>query len=117
MEYPSVGLSFGLEPIFVILKEESKKESLVDVYMVPLDTNVETLKLANKLRENKVNVLIEMNKKKVSKCFEYAERENIKYVMIIGENEINSGEYKIKDMNKKEEYSLKYEDLVKYLTK
>ena len=46
-----------------------------------------------------------MNKKKVCKCFEYAERENIKYVMIIGENEINSGVYKIKDMQKKEEYT------------
>ena len=56
-EYPAVGLSFGLEPIFVILKEEMEKKSIVDVYMVPLDTNVETLKLANTLRENGVNVL------------------------------------------------------------
>ena len=117
MEYPAVGLSFGLEPIFVILKEEEEKKSLIDVYMVPLDTNIETLKLANALRENGVNVLIEMNKKKVGKCFEYAERENIKYVMIIGENEINNKVFKIKDMIKKEEYSLGYEELIKYLTK
>ena len=116
-EYPAVGLSFGLEPIFVILKEEMEKKSIVDVYMVPLDTNVETLKLANTLRENGVNVLIEMNKRKVGKCFEYAERENIKYVMVIGENEVNSNQYKIKDMVKKEEYSFELEELVKYLTK
>ncbi len=116
-EYPAIGLSFGLEPIFVILKEEMKKQSLIDVYMVPLDTNVETLKLANMFREKGINVLIEMNKRKVGKCFEYAERENIKYVMIIGENEITSGNYKIKDMVKKEEYSLEYEELIKYLSK
>ena len=116
-EYPAVGLSFGLEPIFVILKEEMEKKSIVDVYMVPLDTNVETLKLANTLRENGVNVLIEMNKRKVGKCFEYAERENIKYVMVIGENEVNSNQYKIKDMVKKEEYSFGLEELVKYLAK
>jgi histidyl-tRNA synthetase len=115
--YPAVGLSFGLEPIFVILKEEEEKKSLIDVYMVPLDTNIETLKLANTLRSNGVNVLIEMNKRKVGKCFEYAERENIKYVMIIGENEINNKVFKIKDMIKKEEYSLEYEELIKYLTK
>ena len=115
--YPAVGLSFGLEPIFVILKEEEKKQSLIDVYMVPLDTNIETLKLANTLRENGVNVLIEMNKKKVGKCFEYAERENIKYVMIIGEDEVKNKVFKIKDMEKKEEYSLEYEELIKYLTK
>ena len=117
MEYPAIGLSFGLEPIFVILKEELNKQSLVDVYMVPLDTNIETLKLANTLRSNGVNVLIEMNKKKVGKCFEYAERENIKYVMIIGENEINSNTYKIKDMIKKEEYSLSKDELIKMLCK
>lgn len=116
MEYPAVGLSFGLEPIFVILKEEMEKQSLIDVYMVPLDTNIETLKLANELRENGVNVLIEMNKRKVGKCFEYAERENIKYVMVIGENEVTSGVYKIKDMIKKEEYSLNVDELKKLLS-
>ncbi len=117
MSYPAVGLSFGLEPIFVILKEESEKKSLVDIYMVPLDTDVETLKLANTLREVGKNVLIEMNKRKVGKCFEYAERENIKYVMVIGENEITSGIYKIKDMIKKEEYSLTIDELKEKLTK
>ena len=115
MEYPAVGLSFGLEPIYVILKEEEQKESLIDVYMVPLDTNIETLKLANILRNNNVNVLIEMNQKKVGKCFEYAERENINYVMIIGEKEKKSGIYKIKDMKKKEEYSLNKEELINLL--
>ena len=113
--YPSVGLSFGLEPIFVILKEEMKKIRFIDIYMVPLDTNTDVLKLATKFRENGYRVLVEMNKKKVGKCFEYAERENIKYVMIIGENEVNSGMYKIKDMDKKEEYSYKFDDLIEFL--
>ena len=113
--YPAVGLSFGLEPIFVILKQIEEKMRLVDIYMVPLDTNIEVLKLANKLRENNYKVLIEMNKKKIAKCFEYAERNNIKYVMIVGENEVNSGIYKIKDMDKKEENSYEIDALIKYL--
>ena len=110
--YPAVGLSFGLEPIFVILSNEEKLNSLIDIYMVPLDTNVETLVLANEFRSKGIKVLIEMNKKKVGKCFEYAERENIKYVMIIGNNEIESNIFKIKDMEKKEEYSLKVEEII-----
>ena len=115
--YPAVGLSFGLEPIFVILKQEMEKTRLIDIYMVPLDTNIDTLKLATKLRNEGYRVLIEMNKKKVGKCFEYAERNNIKYVMIIGLDEVNSGTYKIKDMEKKEEYSYNEEELFKYLAK
>ena len=113
--YPAIGLSFGLEPIFVILKQEMEKTRLIDIYMVPLDTNVEVLKLATTLREEGYRVLIEMNKKKIGKCFEYAERNNIKYVMIVGDNEVNSGIYKIKDMDKKEEYSYNQEELIKYL--
>ena len=115
--YPAIGLSFGLEPIFVILKQAMKKTSLIDIYMVPLDTNVEVLKLATDLRAKGFRVLIEMNKKKIGKCFEYAERNNIKYVMIIGENEVNTGIYKIKDMDKKEEYSYRIDELNKYLDK
>lgn len=112
-EYPAVGLSFGLEPIFVILNNENNDDSLIDIYMVPLDTNIETLKLANEFRNNDIRVLIEMNKKKIGKCFEYAERENIKYVMIIGNNEIESNIYKIKDMKKKEEYNLDKDAIIK----
>ena len=113
--YPAIGLSFGLEPIFVILKQEMEKTRLIDIYMVPLDTNVETLKLATKLREEGFKVLIEMNKKKIGKCFEYAERNNIKYVMIIGENEVTSGKYKIKNMEEKVEYSYNLKELIEYL--
>ena len=60
-EYPAVGLSFGLEPIYVILKEEMKDEPISDIYMVPLDTSIDTLRLATSLRSIGFKVLIEMN--------------------------------------------------------
>ena len=116
-EYPAVGLSFGLEPIYVILKEEMKDEPISDIYMVPLDTNVDVLRLATSLRSIGFRVLIEMNKRKVGKCFEYAERNNIPFVMIIGNDEVSSGNYKIKDMTKKEEYTFNTNELVDFLKK
>ena len=116
-EYPAVGLSFGLEPIYVILKEEMKDESISDIYMVPLDTNVDVLRLATSLRSLGFRVLIEMNKRKVGKCFEYAERNNIPFVMIIGNDEVSSGKYKIKDMIKKEEYIFNNDELIDFLKK
>ena len=113
-EYPAIGLSFGLEPIFVILKEQYAKLSLLDIYMVPLSTDIYTLKLANTLRKANYRVLIEMNKKKIGKCFEYAERENIHYVMVVGENEVSSKTFKIKDMVLKQEYIVEEENLVNF---
>lgn len=113
--YPAVGLSFGLEPIYTILKQEELNSSVLDVFMVPLDTQIDTLKLANELRKNDIKVLIEMNKKKIGKCFEYAERENIRFVMIIGGNEVESNNYKIKDMIEKEEYSMKKDEILDFI--
>lgn len=118
-EYPAVGLSFGLEPIFVILKENEKKVRLIDIYMVPFGEEkerVETLKLASKFRSMGYRVLIEMKKKKIGKCFEYADRENIHYVMIIGSDEVNSQVFKIKDMDEKVEHTYNLLELEGYLS-
>ncbi len=117
-EYPAVGLSFGLEPIFVILKESEKKVRLIDIYMVPFGEEkerVETLKLASKFRSMGYRVLIEMKKKKIGKCFEYADRENIHYVMIVGSDEVNSQVFKIKDMDEKIEHTYSLLELEEYL--
>ena len=85
-------MSFGLVPICEILrkKEVNIEENLYDLYIVPLDQNAEitSLRLANILRSNGVKVIIEMNKKKIKKCFEWANKKNIPYVTVIGEDEI-----------------------------
>lgn len=113
--YPAIGLSFGLEPIYTILKEEYQNNSLVDIYLVPLDTNMETLKIASSLRCEGIKVLIEMNKKKVGKCFEYAEHENINFISIVGSNEVETGILRVKNMLTKEEKEVKIDDLVNFL--
>lgn len=96
--YPAVGLSFGLEPIYVILKNE-EKISLVDYYIIPMNTEIECLELASKMRDKGKRVLIEMNNRKIKKSFDYANKENIPYVIVIGENEIKENKITIKNMN------------------
>lgn len=98
--YPAVGISFGIVPICEILKEETE-EALYDILIVPMNTNLETLKLANKLREENIKVLIEMNNRKLKKVFESADKNNIPYVIVVGENEVNNEYIEIKDMKNK----------------
>ena len=95
--YPAVGLSFGLEPIYVILKNEKQAE-MIDYYIIPMNTEIYCLKLAQKIREKGKKVLIEMNNRKIKKSFDYANKENIPYVIVIGENEINENKITIKNM-------------------
>lgn len=117
-DYPAVGMTFGLVPIYEILSMscENNNKSLYDIYLIPMDTNIETLKFAQKLRDNNIKVIIEMNNKKIKKCFEWANKNNIPYVSVIGENEINTNTINIKNMTTgiNKEYNL--EDIEKIIS-
>lgn len=110
--YPAVGMSFGLVPICELLQKQENisQQHLYDLYIVPFDQNAEitSLELATRLRDNKIKVIIEMNHKKIKKCFEWANKKNIPYVTVIGEDEISKKTITIKNMitGKTTEYSL-----------
>ena len=99
-DYPAVGMTFGLVPIYEILSMDKNNNSdeLYDLYIIPMDTELYSLKLASKLRQKGVRVIVEFNKKKVKKAFNWASRNNIPYVLVVGDNEINTGNIKIRDM-------------------
>ena len=113
--YPAVGLSFGLEPIYTIIKDELSSDNLIDAYIIPMGTEVESLMLARNLRQNNINVIVEMNNRKLKKCFEYASKENIKYVIVVGSDEIQENMYTIKDMTTSEQLKLPYNELKDYI--
>ena len=100
--YPAVGMSFGLVPICEILKKKNfnNEESLYDLYIVPMsdNENIFALNLANKLRKQGIKVIVEMKKRKIKKCMEWADKNNIDYVSVIGETETETNEIEIKDM-------------------
>ena len=98
-EYPACGISFGLDAIFEILKEkESLKSTNTDVYMIPMENKIEAIKIANNLRNNNINVDIEMNNKKLKKALNYANIESIPFVIIIGDDELKENKVIVKDM-------------------
>lgn len=111
-EYPACGLSFGLEPIYAILKEEVTDDSLVDCLIIPMDTEIESLNIATILRNNDIKVLVEMNKRKIKKSFDFANREKIKYVIVIGEKEINENKYTLKNMESGNQLLLKIDEII-----
>ncbi len=111
--YPAVGISFGLTSIFELLKnrEEFQISSPVDIYIIPMNTNIESLKLANSLRNLNLKVDLEMTNKKLKKSLDFCNKENIPYVIILGEDEITNQEFKLKNMLSKEETPIKFNEL------
>lgn len=108
--YPAVGISFGIVPICEILRD-SYDDSLCDVLIVPMNTNLECLEFASLIRERGIMALIEMSGKRVGKVLEKADKSNIPYVIVIGENEINSGYIEIRDMVNSSNISVSISDI------
>lgn len=110
--YPACGLSFGLEPIYELLKQELNDNNLIECLIIPMDTEIESMNVAIVLRDNGIKVLLEMNKKKIKKSFEYADKTNIKYVIVIGENEIKDSKYTLKNMQNGSQELLSIEEII-----
>ena len=111
--YPAVGVSFGLTSLYTILKDraELNQKSQLDFYIIPMNTEKESLKLAVELRKQGFNVDISMNGRKMKKCLDYANKANIPYVIILGEDELQNEIFYIKDMNQKVQYEVSFGDI------
>lgn len=116
-KYPAVGVSFGLDVIYTIIKdrEEFKKKSAIDLFIIPLDTEIESLKIANKLRSMGYNVDIDSSKRKIGKAINYADKANIEYVLILGSNEVENKEFVIKNIVTKDNIRVKYDDELNFI--
>lgn len=118
-EYPAVGMSFGLVPIYEILNKDAKNVDhlLYDLYIIPMSNNEEiaALKLANNLRGAGIRVIVEMKGKKVKKCLEWANKNKINYVIVIGEDEIKSRKIEVKDMTSYSTSKVEIDDIKRIL--
>lgn len=119
--YPAVGISFGLTSIYEILKtrDDFKNTSDTLFYIIPMGVDMEALSLADTLRSYGYNVDVEMKGRKLKKSLDFANRENIPYVIIVGEDEVKSGKVIVKDMINQNnfEIDLKNPEKVKEIVK
>lgn len=105
---PGVGISIGLTRLFYKLQElnliKAEKKSISDVLIIPMVEDLSVpIKVANTLRSNGINTEIYLNNKKLKAKFKYADKLEIPYVIVIGEDEIEKQVVKLKDMKTGEE--------------
>ena len=113
---PGVGISIGLTRLFYKLKELNlinvRKKSVADVLIIPMVEDLTVpIKVANILRDNDVNTEIYLNNKKLKAKFKYADKLEIPYVIVIGEDEIERRVVKLKDMKTGEEKEINLDNL------
>lgn len=119
---PGVGISIGLTRLFYKLNElnliKTDKKSISKVLIVPMIENMETpIKIATNLRNSGINTEIFLNDKKLKAKMKYANKLEIPYVIVVGEDEANTGIVKIKNMQTGEEMESKIEEISEKLRK
>lgn len=93
-----------------------KLQSSTDVYVVTLgDVSREALKLASEMRDAGINTELNLSEKKFDKQLKTALKKGIPFILFIGEDEVKSGIYTIKNIAKSEEYKVNFTELTKLI--
>lgn len=101
---PAIGFAMGMER-FVEIYEKYNKDNLVkpkemSLYVANLGekANLYATKLVYELRKNGVYAQKDITGKSLKAQLKYADKKNSKYVLIIGDDEIEKKQAKVKDM-------------------
>ena len=112
---PGVGISIGLTRLFYKLNElnliKATKHSVSDLLIIPMTQDLEpAIKIANTIRAKGINVEIYLNNKKLKNKMKYADKLQIPYIVVIGDDEIETKTLKIKNMDSGEETTVKIDE-------
>ena len=80
-----------------------------------VDSFEKSIEVATKLRTEGINTQIYTNQDKIKKQFQYANKLNIPYVIVIGEDEIKDNKVSLKDMISGEQKEISIEEAIKII--
>ena len=100
---PGVGISIGATRLFSVLKEtgffDFGKATPIDALIIPMTENIEyCVSVMTELRQSGVKVQTYFEDKKLKKKMNYANKINVPYAIIIGDNEISDNKLALKNL-------------------
>ena len=116
-----VGISFGLDRIYLVLEELNLFPETVASTSKALFVNYGEkeafycMKAIQKLRNSGLRVEMYPDAVKVGKQFQYADKRGIPFAVIVGETEMNEGKFALKNLASGEQFLLDFEALQKHL--
>lgn len=115
-EMPAVGFGMGLERLIMTLENEGAlipNEELFDIYLSARGEEAykAVYKLCRKLRENGVKAEINHMGRSVKAEMKYANKLGAKFTTIVGDDEISSGEIKLKRMSDGEQFTASLQNI------
>ena len=117
-----VGISFGIDRIFLVMDELDLFPENIDISSQVLFLNFGEeeasfcLSLLKQLRDNNINSELYPTADKIKKQMNYANNKGVQFVVMVGEDEIKSGQLTIKDMRSGDQSKMKVSELIKTLS-
>ena len=117
---PGVGMSIGLTRLFFVLNDmnliKATQKSISKILVVSMVPDLKpAIETANALRAAGINSEIYFDDKKIKAKFKYADKLQIPYVIVIGEDEVNSGTVTLKNMETGEQQKYLLEEVIKQI--
>lgn len=116
-----VGISFGLDRIYLVLEELGLFPEAIDKSLDVLCVNFgdkeafAALELITELRKNGVKADVYPSSVKMQKQMKYANKRNVPYVVIIGEQELADGNFVVKNMEKGDQETYKLSNVSEFI--
>ncbi len=104
---PAIGFAMGVERLAEVVKKQiDAKQPQLYIAQIGEAAEVFALKLAEDLRKNNIYVEKDISQKSLKAQFKYADKINAKYVITLGDTEIEQKQGKIKNMTTGEEETI-----------
>jgi len=118
---PAVGFAAGIERLMIACEELGIKLSepkTVDVYIVTLGEKARKwgVKTLPELREAGYSATMDYMGRSMKAQMKDANRENATFAIIVGDHELESGKFTFRNMEKSEERSLSFDQILKKLS-
>jgi len=114
---PAVGFAAGMERLLIACEEldiELAEPKSVDIYIVTIGDNARSwaLKHFSQLRKAGISATMDYIGRSVKAQMKDADRENAKYSIIVGDNELQEEKFTLRNMKESEEQSLSFDAIL-----
>jgi histidyl-tRNA synthetase len=117
-----VGISFGIDRIYLVMEELDLFPKNIDIFTKVMFVNfgekesLYCLTLLKELRDNNISAELYPSSVKIKKQMAYADNKGVQFVIMIGEDEMESDTLTIKNMNTGEQNNLTLPQFIKKIS-
>jgi histidyl-tRNA synthetase len=119
---PATGVAGGIERLLISLEKagvlpKHKEVGTVFVAAVNDEVRQHALSIAAKLRNARIPSDVDVKRKSLAKQLEYANSLGIPYALIVGPQELKSGQFNLRDMKKRTEETLTLDEIISRISR